>query len=1776
VSREASGRSWAGAKVNGVKDAGWHQGSGLAIFLAIFILLVILSTAALADGLEGGEENPLPSAAEVAGVIESSAAGSVEPAITDASAADGLPLDDLGRDQALELLTGVFAQQVEAPAGIYDELQEATVLSSNVAVVPLGSLDSDSSDQVGQEGSPVEDQGETPSDPDSGSEAKVEGSPQTAARSEGEPPPSVPAQLANSALIDSTVPLRVEGAGDDPVDLSLTQVGDQLEAVNPLVDVQIPQELGQGIQLPQAEIAISLPGASSERSPTVAESSVAFYPNVEADTDLAVSPTPSGVETLTQLRGAESPTTEVYDLSLPEGAELVATAAGGAEVRSGDEVLMTVQPPSALDASGEPVPVDLEVAGSAVKIQVSPPEDANFPILVDPLFQTYEWHKKGTSAGICSNSFQQESFSSCNNREEWGYEVLEYPWGGAPHLTTGNGWGPAQPGIFVHAEGAQRSGDHASVIYTVPRYFKESPAPTSFIKSLKLSDVTWQALGQYASPYLFMGIWNPTSSSWVSYYSHTGQVEHGLNDPAFAYEFPNPGPNTNAKVASVGIFDTESTASSNATAYVGAATVELGDTGAPSGPIPTPQTQWVNQSAPPLAFTASDTGLGVYAITAGTEQLNSAGQPVRSWKASNGCIGVGDAACPRTWSSSEPGHQALSYEPAVLPNGINYLSLVAEDPVGNKSTSSWEEVKVDHQAPSLAVSGNLTEQASVGTQLTEYTLSYSAADGEDAAAEALLPFGVFGSGNGQFNGPTGIAVDAKGSAWVVDRGNNRLEKFNEGGFVQAVGSLGSTGGKLNAPSAVAIDPNGNIWVADTGNNRVEGFNENGEFLIAMGKDVNKTKVEALAPEAERNLCTAASGNVCQAGATGTIGKPPKGPELNAPQGVAATSGGNIWIADTGHSRLVKYSPAGAVLNESFSEGSGTGQLKEPTGLAIGSDGSIWVADTGNNRIQQWNSSLAFVQKFGSLGSGAGQFNAPTGLAFAPSGNVLVTDRGNNRIEVFQPSGAFLRQFGTAGGSNANLSAPSAVAMATGNVALVADKSNHRIARWGHADRDPQSGAAKVEVKVDGSSVKTQAPGCATKNCEVAGSWTFKADEYAVGSHKVDVIATDGVGLTTTKTLNVESHGDLTAPSAELSGSMTSQATLGNTRPQYKLYVSAGDAPASTGERESGVASITAKLDGTLVSSVTSGFPFLEWTLNSNSYSVGSHTVEVKVTDGAGRTTTKTLPITIERDTTPPQLEATNFFYTAPEGWLEQDSYNYNANATDVNGYGVTALTLKIDGTTVRNVMQSCPSGNCSKSFGTSSSIDIAQYKGGSHAAELIATDGAGNTRKRSWTMNVDPEGQITAGEAADTLEAVESTTAATPVAPTQELLDPEQIEGGNNPGLEQTGSQITSTGVPDVTTMTTDPGAGFTISSPYGETTITPVVSETSSITTIEEGVAGVSANVSDEVDSVIRPEYNGVQIFHAIRSEASPEKYSWTVQLYEGQVLELADSQHAQVMYESGKRAFLITAEEAHDATGKEVPTSLEVDGNVLTLNVEFHNAAFVYPILAGAGWETSYNVPYLVEGPEDELEIKERELTEQEEEGPAPPPPASGYFTETEAQNIIASGNARGEVIPAPEPASGGASASSVPEKVVEEFRICANLGCAVWWVKIWNPSYHYRRSAKGLATAYWQDGTQVHAESWFPAYYSPELDVDTCDAGFRVPYQVWAGEHKHLTTFGRFLITATAFTIGGDTLDFDNRLALKIWVWPNGFQQRVQTHWEETPEYIENGGRCVVAQT
>src|SRR4051794_41648317 len=104
-------------------------------------------------------------------------------------------------------------------------------------------------------------------------------------------------------------------------------------------------------------------------------------------------------------------------------------------------------------------------------------------------------------------------------------------------------------------------------------------------------------------------------------------------------------------------------------------------------------------------------------------------------------------------------------------------------------------------------------------------LSLSAAWAAAAACALALPaaasadlslvaqWGSAGTGNGQFQVPSGIAVDGAGDVYVADQNGNRIEKFDsQGNFLTAwgVGGSGNAPAKLNGAAQVKVDPQGNV------------------------------------------------------------------------------------------------------------------------------------------------------------------------------------------------------------------------------------------------------------------------------------------------------------------------------------------------------------------------------------------------------------------------------------------------------------------------------------------------------------------------------------------------------------------------------------------------------------------------------------------------------------------------------------------------------------------------------------------------------------------------------------------------------------------------------------------------------------------------------------------------------------------------------------------------------------------------------------------------------
>ncbi|HEY8224634.1 MAG TPA: hypothetical protein VIG25_05100, partial [Pyrinomonadaceae bacterium] len=186
-----------------------------------------------------------------------------------------------------------------------------------------------------------------------------------------------------------------------------------------------------------------------------------------------------------------------------------------------------------------------------------------------------------------------------------------------------------------------------------------------------------------------------------------------------------------------------------------------------------------------------------------------------------------------------------------------------------------------------------------------------------------LAWGTQGSGNGQFFGAAGVAVDSTSNVYVVDSGNHRVQKFTSAGtFVSAFGSNGSGNGQFSGPKGIAIDSTDNVYVADTGNNRIQKLTTAGGFIAQWG--------------------TNGTGNG----------------EFNLPEGVGVDNAGHVYVADIGNNRVQLFSSTGTFMEVCGSAGTADGQFSAPIDVASNTAGTFfYVADRDNFRIQKFGTAV---------------------------------------------------------------------------------------------------------------------------------------------------------------------------------------------------------------------------------------------------------------------------------------------------------------------------------------------------------------------------------------------------------------------------------------------------------------------------------------------------------------------------------------------------------------------------------------------------------------------------------------------------------------------------------------------------------------------------------------------------------------------------------------------------------------------------------------------------
>jgi uncharacterized repeat protein (TIGR01451 family) len=296
----------------------------------------------------------------------------------------------------------------------------------------------------------------------------------------------------------------------------------------------------------------------------------------------------------------------------------------------------------------------------------------------------------------------------------------------------------------------------------------------------------------------------------------------------------------------------------------------------------------------------------------------------------------------------------------------------------------------NHRIRKVTPAGTISTVAGVG--FMGFPPSQSVGDGGPATAARLFY-------------PEGVAVDVSGALLIADTNNYRIRKVTAGiiSTVAGVGQRGFLGdgqlavfALLSAPSSVTVDASGNILIADTGNSRIRRVTPDGVIQTIAGNGTQGPAVD---------------------------GGPATAAAIAYPNGVAADASGNIFIADTQHSRIRKVNASGTISTVAGTGTLGSGgdggpatsaQLSYPNWVDVDANGNLFIADRGYAAVYF---KIRKVTPAGVISTAAGNgnfgdggnarlasFGSPMGLALDSSGSLYVADTNHSRIRKISRPG----------------------------------------------------------------------------------------------------------------------------------------------------------------------------------------------------------------------------------------------------------------------------------------------------------------------------------------------------------------------------------------------------------------------------------------------------------------------------------------------------------------------------------------------------------------------------------------------------------------------------------------------------------------------------------------------------------------------------------------------------------------------------------------------------
>ena len=227
-------------------------------------------------------------------------------------------------------------------------------------------------------------------------------------------------------------------------------------------------------------------------------------------------------------------------------------------------------------------------------------------------------------------------------------------------------------------------------------------------------------------------------------------------------------------------------------------------------------------------------------------------------------------------------------------------------------------------------------------------------------------FGGKGSEDGQLIAPHSIDIDKDGNVYVTDTGNDRIQKYNSDGKFILKWGFGDTGGQgaERTPHQLTVDSNGYVYLTDKNAHQILKFDENGTFIGSYGSK-GSTEGKFLEPHGivfdsnDTMYVTDMKNSRVQVFDKDFNFKRQWGSFGNGSGQFSGTIPGIdyyekedlVFVVDKTSTNFQAFDANGKFISKFGSKGKQDGQFNRPEDIAIDPEGNVFVADTGNSRIQ---------------------------------------------------------------------------------------------------------------------------------------------------------------------------------------------------------------------------------------------------------------------------------------------------------------------------------------------------------------------------------------------------------------------------------------------------------------------------------------------------------------------------------------------------------------------------------------------------------------------------------------------------------------------------------------------------------------------------------------------------------------------------------------------------------------------------------------------------------